>query len=137
MRWNFKPGPVTLAVPLLFLTGVAGSSAPELLCTAQVAVDCGGDGICDIGDPQGIDMPPFVGVDLKKREIGTRDPDGSMRTSKIRSLERGSGRLILSGIENGRPWGIVISEQSGHMTATVADDGAGFAVFGHCTAYPS
>ena len=137
MRRNFKPGPVTLAIPLLLLTGSTESSAPELLCVAQIAADCAGDGLCEIGDPKGIDMPPFIAVDLQKREIGTREPDGSVRTSKVRSLERGSGRLILSGIEEGRPWGIVISEQSGHMTATVADDGTGFAVFGHCTPYPS
>ena len=43
------------------------------------------------------------------------------------------GNIILQGVENGRGWSIVISEETGKMSATVAGDEIGFIVFGACT----
>ncbi len=134
---SFKPGPLTLAIPLAVLTGTTGLDDPTLLCTAAIVIECDSEGLCDPGSAESADLPHFITVDLGARTIGTTEPNNSERISKIRSLERGSGRLILSGIENGRTWGIVISEQTDAMTATVTDDGTGFAVFGKCMPYPS
>jgi hypothetical protein len=135
-RWSVKPGPVTLVLPLVLLAGSPDSYSPTLLCTAALVVECDREGACDIGSAESVDLPHFLTVDLGARTIGTVDPARGERVSEIRSLEHGSGRLILSGIENGRTWGIIISEQTDEMSATVTDDGVGFAVFGKCMPYP-
>jgi hypothetical protein len=41
--------------------------------------------------------------------------------------------MILQGIEDGRGWSIIISEDTGKMTATASQDDVGFVIFGACT----
>jgi hypothetical protein len=36
-------------------------------------------------------------------------------------------------MHNGRGWTLVISEESGKMSATISDDQVGFVLFGACT----
>jgi hypothetical protein len=47
--------------------------------------------------------------------------------------KRENGKLILQGIEDGRGWSLVIVEETGKMSATIAGDQVGFVVFGNCT----
>jgi hypothetical protein len=43
------------------------------------------------------------------------------------------GKLILQGIQGSKGWSMVITEATGKMTLTAADDQVGFVVFGACT----
>jgi hypothetical protein len=39
----------------------------------------------------------------------------------------------MHGGQNGRGWTILISEETGKLSATISDEGVGFVVFGACT----
>ncbi|MEE8415372.1 MAG: hypothetical protein V3S05_03795, partial [Desulfobacterales bacterium] len=58
---------------------------------------------------------------------------GSIRTTKIRNLERLDNRLILQGIQSGRAWSMVINVTTGKVTLSASDEQAGFVIFGACT----
>ena len=57
------------------------------------------------------------------------------RSSEIRTFEREDGHMILQGIERGRGWTIVISEETAKMTAAVAFDGVTVTVYGDYIPY--
>ena len=57
----------------------------------------------------------------------------SIRTTKIRNLERLDNSLILQGIQNGRAWSMIINVTTGKVTLSASDEQAGFAIFGACT----
>ena len=40
--------------------------------------------------------------------------------------------LVLQGVDGGRGWSLVIRQDNGHMTLSVADNHTGFVVFGSC-----
>jgi len=43
------------------------------------------------------------------------------------------GKLILQGVQEGKAWSMVITDDTDKMTLTAADDQEGFVVFGACT----
>jgi hypothetical protein len=43
--------------------------------------------------------------------------------------------MVLQGSENGRGWTMVISEETGKVSATVSDDQVGFVIFGASTKF--
>ncbi len=47
--------------------------------------------------------------------------------------EHNPGNLIMQGGEAGRGWTLVISEETGKMSATISEDRVGFVIFGACT----
>ncbi len=55
------------------------------------------------------------------------------RQTAIKNIERINGKTILQGVQEGRGWTMIISEETGKMSASVSGDGFGFIVFGACT----
>jgi hypothetical protein len=109
------------------LAGFDGSK--PFLCAVTEAVDCGSDGSCSRGAAEDFDLPTFLWVDVPAGEL--REHRGERKT-KIGRSERSDGRLLLQGIER-RAWSVSIHEESGRLTASAADDGVGFVIFGACT----
>ena len=49
-------------------------------------------------------------------------------------MRRNDGKNILHGGHNGRGWAIVISEETGKLSATISEERTGFIIFGACAA---
>lgn len=122
-----------LIAPNLLVAGSFDGSAP-LLCAVIDAIECGADGNCVMGSAESENLPQFIQISVKDKIIKATKSSGVERVSKIRQIDHNGGKLIMQGIEDGRGWNIVISEETGKLAATVADDRVGFIVFGACTA---
>ncbi len=53
-------------------------------------------------------------------------------TTQILGMERGGDHIILTGIEAGRGWSMVMAISDGDMTLTATDDGRAFIGRGKC-----
>jgi len=104
-----------------------------LLCVPTGVTECGAEGECKRGTPESVNLPQFFRVDLKAMGIRSEE---QKRESPIKTVERMNGKLILQGAEGERGWTMVIAEDTGRLSATVAADGEGFVVFGACTTLP-
>ena len=124
----------------LILTPLSSSAGPfdgsvPLLCAVIQIVECGVGGECYPVQPEIANIPRFLKINFKNKTISATEESGRKETSRIKNIERAKGNLILQGSENGRGWTIVISEETGKMSATVSDDRAGFVVFGASTTF--
>ena len=102
-----------------------------LLCVPVQVVDCEFGGKCFTGTAEDVNLPQFFKVDFQQKLLSAID-DAS-RTTKVTYTERDNGRLLMHGGQNGRGWTILISEETGKLSATISDEGVGFVVFGACT----
>jgi hypothetical protein len=110
---------------------VTGSN--KILCTPMQATRCFPDGECKSGPPWNLNIPLFVEIDLEKKTLSTTKASGQNRSTPIKTLERGGGLIFLQGIEGGRAYSFVITEETGLASIAVAKDDASVAVFGACT----
>jgi hypothetical protein len=102
-----------------------------LLCAPIEVVDCEFGGKCSTGNAESVNLPQFVKVNFKEKVLSAVDDPS--RTTPIAYTERNNGRLIMHGGQNGRGWTILISEETGKLSATISEEGVGFIVFGACT----
>jgi hypothetical protein len=102
-----------------------------LLCAPIEVVDCEFGGKCFTGNAESVNLPQFVKIDFKEKVLSA--VDDASRTTPIVYTERDNGRLIMHGGQNGRGWTILISEETGKLSATISEEGVGFIVFGACT----
>ncbi len=121
----------TLAASSAFADSVA--NADRLLCSTSRVVVCFEDGECVESLPWELNIPQFVVIDTKKKTISTTKASNENRSTPIRTLQRDGGVVIFQGIEQGRAFGVVIDEESGLLTGSVARDGMSVSVFGACT----
>jgi hypothetical protein len=118
----------------LFADDISGSS--QFLCTAVQASGCAPEGECVSGPPWSMNVPQFIEVDLKAKELRTTRASKENRKTPIKNVERDGHMLILQGYEQGRAFSILIDEESGDFSAAVARDEIGVSVFGSCTPIP-
>lgn len=102
-----------------------------LLCAPIEIIECEAAGDCFNGTVEDVNIPQFIKVDVKKKTISAAEEGGKKAT--IKHLEHNNGRMIMHGGQEGRGWTMVISEETGKMSATISEDQAGFIVFGACT----
>ncbi len=131
-----KLAPALLVVASLWLGAAAAAAdfdgSKTLLCVPGEAVDCLARGDCWQRTPDDLGIPRFITVDFGAKLLSGRSADGE-ETTAIQNVQSIDGKQILQGAENGRGWSIVIDEQTGDMSAAVADQAAGFVLFGSCT----
>jgi hypothetical protein len=120
-----------LLIPLL--TAAAGPDDEDrYVCSLTKAVECDGDLNCGPPAPQ-LPPPTFIHVDLGDRLITLLAPaERRGETTQIRAMERDGDRLIMSGIEAGRGWSMILSETGGSASITVNFGDAAMIVFGQC-----
>jgi hypothetical protein len=106
--------------------------ADMLICASVEATVCSLDG-CEIGTPFIWDIPQFVEIDLKAKRLSTTAASGENRATPIKSLERKDGLIVIQGVENGRAFSFVITEETGVLSAAVAREELTVSVFGACT----
>jgi hypothetical protein len=121
----------------LGVVAFAAHADPEnggsLICAATHSVECdGSDEECEQGQSDTINFPQFFRVDFNKREMHILDPG---RRGEVTHIARSESRgwIILQGVEEGRPWSMLITEQTGRFSLVVNEDDAAFNVFGACT----
>lgn len=119
-------------LPLQSMAGDFDASKP-LICAVIETFDCAPGADCQRGTAESISMPQFLRVNFEEKTISSTPESGSIRTTKIRNMERLNGKLILQGIQNGRAWSMVINEANGKVTLSASDAQAGFVIFGACT----
>jgi hypothetical protein len=114
-----------LAVPVL-AADFDGSKL--LLCATQAALDCSRGDDCASGLPEEIGAPTFMRIDLAKKAV-----IGPHTTSDILLQDKSDKQLLLQGREAGFGWTIVVDQQSGELTATLANRNGAYVLYGACT----
>lgn len=133
---KYRPFLLSLCVFMLPLTLLAtdNEGSTPLICATIDAIECSGlSAECYGGTAETVNLPQFIRIDLKEKKIEAVRQGGKSVNSTIMNQKRESGKLILQGIENGRGWSLVLIEETGKMSATIAGDQVGFVVFGNCT----
>lgn len=101
------------------------------LCALTAVHECWEGGACEATSADNANVPRFVRVDIGQRMVSAVGRDS--RSSPIEQVDRRDGRLILHGGQNGRAWSVLITEDTGALSATVLDEGGALALFGACT----
>ena len=117
-------------VPSLLQAATYDGSVP-LLCAPTMVLECENTGECQQRTVESTNIPPFVTINFAQKTIS--DTNNSSRTSMIKHLERLDGHLIMQGGEHGRSWNMVITEETGTLSASAVSEGIGFVIFGACT----
>ena len=128
---------IFLLIFLLLLTPITATASDfdgtkPLICALKDDFECGPDG-CERVTSEAINLPQFLRLNFKDKQITTVREGAAGRTTRIDRLDRREGSLFLQGVEIGLAWSLVISEANGKMVLTMAGDQVGFVVFGACT----
>ena len=109
------------------------TGADTFLCSAVQATECKADGECSSGPPWNWKFPQFLEIDLKKGLMATTQASGENRSTPILSKERAEGRILLQGMQLGRAFSMVVTEQTGVAAIAIAAEGMTVTVFAACT----
>ena len=108
-----------------------GMAGPTWLCSVSESLavyDDGSSGEIDMGD---MEAPTFLRVNTETMEVTLLAPDSRKgEITAIGTVERGDDIWVIMGVEKGRAWSLVISDQ-GYMTLSVTGDGVTWSVFGN------
>ena len=107
--------------------------AQTFLCAAREVFACVAGDRCDRIEPEVLNIPDFLIVDLASKELRTTAASAENRVSPIASVTRESGLLFLQGTDNGRAWSFLVQEATGALTASVAREALSVSAFGVCT----
>jgi hypothetical protein len=112
-----------------------------LVCTVITVNECLESEGCMAVAPEDVYLPRYLWVDVGKKFIQDKKA-GEGRKSRIESVKRVDGKLILQGAEEGRPdvrdgfgWTVAIMEDSGQMVLSASGDMVAISAFGVCTTY--
>ncbi len=122
-----------LLLAIIILSGavrVMAADGDVRTCTLTKGIECVPDGGCVEWTMDEMSLPRFVRIDLASRTITSLDK-AITRTSKIASVERLKGLIVLHGTEQ-RGWSAALAEDSGDLTLSASGDTEGFIVFGSC-----
>jgi hypothetical protein len=78
--------------------------------------------------PEEIGAPAFMRIDLAKKAV-----IGPNTTSDILLQDKSGKQLLLQGREAGFGWTIVVNQESGELTATLANRNGAYVLYGACT----
>ena len=102
-----------------------------LLCAPIEIIECGAEGDFVSATAEAVNIPQFFRINVKKKMVSATGE--SERKVAIKDLEHNDGKMIIHGGQGGRGWTMVISEETGKLSASVAGEQFGFLVFGACT----
>jgi hypothetical protein len=104
-----------------------------LICAVLKAVACPQGEEALVGDAESVNLPQFFHIDVGKKLITGKGPEGDLRETKIETVAHEDGKLILQGIQKGKAWAAIIDEETGKTVISGLDNGVGIIVFGACT----
>jgi hypothetical protein len=99
-----------------------------LICAPVEAIDCAAGEACTKGRPDDIGAPSFLRIDFAQKMIV-----GPKRTTPIVFMDKNDNQILLQGTELGYGWTLVLDQESGAMTVTMANREEVFVLFGSCT----
>jgi len=117
-------------LPAHLMAATYDGSVP-LLCAAMTVLECEETGECLRSTAESVNLPQFVKINAQQQTLSAAGK-GEV-TTPIKRLEHLDGRLILQGGEAGRGWNLVITEETGKLSAAIVDEGGTFVIFGACT----
>jgi hypothetical protein len=128
---------IFLLVFLLLLTPITVPASDfdgikPLICALKDDFECGPDG-CERVTSEAINLPQFLRLNFKEKQITTVREGVQARTTKMERAESLESSLFVQGLENNLAWSLVIDKAAGKMVMTIAGDQVGFVVFGACT----
>ena len=128
---------LALAVSVLAFPGVAVADdlrgESSFLCTAVNVTRCADDGDCTNVVPWKLNIPQFIVVNLTEKTLSTTKASGENRSTPIKNFLKEGGQMFLQGVEGGRAFSFVITEETGRAAITVASEGRTVSIFGACT----
>lgn len=109
-----------------------GSKA--LTCASIYSAECNaGDQTCITGAPWMINFPVFIELDFDAKVASTTKLHESPRKSPISHVTKlKGGHLSLQGIDADFGWSMLIAQETGSMTLTIAGEYTGYIIFGAC-----
>ncbi len=107
--------------------------ADRLLCVPGTVSHCVEGQPCHSGAPEGVNIPEFIEVDLKRKTLAATAASEEDRTTSVQKVTRQDGIIYLQGVEYGRAFNMMISEQTGDLVFMVATSGQTATMFGDCT----
>jgi len=110
--------------------------ADVFLCTAMDVRTCAPDEDCARTSAWALNVPPFIEVDLARRELRTTRASGENRSTPIKHVESDEGFHYVQGVEGGRAFSMVVNRKTGRLTVSVARADLSVTVFGQCTPLP-
>jgi len=136
MTRSLTAGLVVLAVCLVVGALPAGAGdfdgSRTLLCAPSDAMACNPGLGCEYVTIEDVGLPRFLRVEFdKKRLVAIGNED---RTSPIETVRKDEATTIVQGGQAGRGWSLVVDQANGLMSASIAESGGAFAVFGACMA---
>ena len=130
----------TFAICACIGIGVAATAAAgdfdgskKLLCAPSDIYECGPASDCQRVTAETANIPRFIRVNVKKKQLSGTVGSGDEVTTGIQNVEKKDGKLTLQGAENARAWSVVIDQETGLMSASASDEITGFILFGGCT----
>ena len=114
---------------------VAMGASPLLaqeVCSIVQYQECHADGECFDAPADPTDAPAFITIDRAAEVVHATEERFSDRSSRILSVVEEAGRIMLTGIEDGRAWGITIVEETGAMSLAISDPDEAILIFGRC-----
>jgi hypothetical protein len=121
-------------VPYARAAATFDGSVP-LICALIEVMDCEPGADCLRGAPESVNLPQFIKLNFTEKTLSTTEAAQRQQSTAIKNIEQFDNRMILQGVEGSRAWSLVIAKETGKMAATVADDQAGFVIFGACTPF--
>jgi hypothetical protein len=121
-------------VPYAHAAATFDGSVP-LICALIEVMDCEPGADCQRGAPESVNLPQFIKLNFTEKTLSTTESAQRQQSTAIKHIEQFDSRMILQGVEGSRVWSLVIAKETGKMAATVADDQAGFVIFGACTPF--
>lgn len=100
------------------------------VCAIIDAHECSVNGECRRVSVLDIDCPRFLKVNLSKKLIVGTMADQSTRNVEIQASAHVDGNLVLQGVQRGRVWSLIISEETGKITLSASGQGECFVFFG-------
>ncbi len=126
---NFKIVTCVLMLAGLFSGNVFAGSV--WLCAISSGVASYDDGTSGAPDLGGLKQPTFLRVDADAKTVTILAPEERRgEVSKADTVLQDGKQLILSGVERGRAWTLLIAED-GRMTLSITGDGVVWSVFGN------
>lgn len=107
-----------------------GLAGPTWLCSVTASAAVGDDGTAGPVDFGGVEPATFLRVDADSKVITLLAPESrSGETTTIGAIERGDGIWLITGIEEGRAFSMIISD-AGYMSLSITGNGTTWSAFG-------
>jgi hypothetical protein len=106
----------------------------KMLCSVVHYQECSAGGVCFDAPYEPGDTPAFMTIDRAGGVVHASEPRFSDRSSPILNSVEEEGRLMLTGVQEGRAWSITVIEETGEMSLAISDPDEAVLVFGRCIA---